>query len=159
MKLLVFSDTHGNAAPMLDAAGRETDANACFFLGDGVRDAQLLAEKHPALPLYVVRGNCDLAAPDPTEGLVPFGDLLLFYAHGHTLSVKMDLERLFWMATRRGADIALFGHTHTPHYECRDGLHLFNPGSIGQPRGGPPTYGIVTIREDVPEFRIVEYKP
>ena len=50
-------------------------------------------------------------------------------------------------ARRAGADIALFGHTHIPHeeYDPESGIYLFNPGSIGEPRAGRPSYGILSL--------------
>ena len=40
------------------------------------------------------------------------------------------------------ADLALYGHTHRPSQETRDGVLLVNPGSTSLPKGGnPPTFG------------------
>ena len=47
---------------------------------------------------------------------------------------------LFERAKEKGADIALFGHTHTPFYEYRENIHLFNPGSVANSE-----YGIIDI--------------
>ena len=46
-----------------------------------------------------------------------------------------------------GADIALFGHTHLVHeeYDPESGIYLFNPGSIGEPREGKTSYGILSL--------------
>lgn len=155
MELLVFADTHGRPQRMLEVAALHSKtASAAFYLGDGTRDAEQLAEAFPSLPLYTVQGNCDLASFDPEEGLAPFGGLLVFYTHGHTLGVKQDLESLWWRAKRQGADIALFGHTHVPHSEFRNGIYLFNPGSLAMPRFGSPTYGLITIAGGQPTFEI-----
>lgn len=155
MKLLVFSDTHGNAQPMLDVLGdKAADANACFLLGDGVRQADDVREAFPELPLYVVRGNCDGGSLEPEEGLAPFGRRLIYYTHGHQLSVKQNLDMLWWRAKRQRADIALYGHTHVPSYTLRDGIHLFNPGSISRPRAGRGSYGCITIENRTPRFDI-----
>lgn len=155
MKLLVFSDTHGRAQPMLDVLEDEAaDANACFLLGDGVRQADDVREAFPRLPLYVVRGNCDGDSQEPEEGLAPFGGLLVYYTHGHQLSVKRSLDMLWWRARRQRADIALYGHTHVPNYIVRDGVHLFNPGSISQPRAGCGSYGCIMIEKSMPRFEI-----
>ena len=48
----------------------------------------------------------------------------------------------------RGAAIGLFGHTHLPTLEERDGVTLFNPGSIGAPRFGGPSYGLLQLYEN-----------
>ena len=50
-------------------------------------------------------------------------------------------------AKEKGADIALFGHTHEPYEEYLPeyGLWLFNPGALSSPARGEPTYGLLTL--------------
>lgn len=158
MKLLVLSDTHGKGGPVLDLAGRLPDIGACIFLGDGGRDADLLADAAPNLPMYRVKGNCDFSGFDPEEGLAAFGGVLFYYTHGHTLGVKRGLDGLWQRAKAAGANAALFGHTHAPYYEFRNGIHLFNPGSLTQPRGGTgPTFGLVTAQKGKATFDVYSY--
>ncbi len=146
MKLFVFSDSHGTPAPALAAAAaRQSELTACFFLGDGQSDADAFAETFPSIPLYQVRGNCDYASFTPPEGLVPCAGKLIFYTHGNLYGVKSGLARLYETAASRGADIALYGHTHTAHLERRGGILLFNPGAVRHPRGGGPSCGLVTL--------------
>ena len=154
MKLLVFSDTHGHFEPMLRATRAEEGVDAVFFLGDGMGDAEALEAEMPGVPVYSVVGNCDYAATGPGEGLVPMGGLLVYYAHGHSYAVKGGVGVLLREAKRREADIALYGHTHAPHYEEAQGVHLFNPGSAALPRGGPATYGVITIADGTPQFEV-----
>ena len=144
MKILVLSDSHGNTRALLEAVARHPDAAAAFFLGDGTRDADALEQKYPRLPLYRVRGNCDFGSFDPVEGLAPLGGVVFFYTHGHAYFVKSGLEELTEAAKARGADVALFGHTHVPLCEMRDGVALFNPGSAGYMHA---SFGVVTIRD------------
>lgn len=152
MTLLIFSDSHGHPQNMIDAIAAEPGADACIFLGDGVRQFAALAPVFPKMPLYGVQGNCDGASFEPEEGLAPFGGVLFFYTHGHSYGVKRGLDALWQAARRKGAAAALFGHTHIPYYELRGGIHLFNPGSIAQPRAGAPSYGRITVEDGVPEF-------
>ena len=160
MKLFVFSDSHGHAGPALAAAARHKDIAACFFLGDGdgQTDADHFAGEFPSIPLYQVRGNCDFASLAPTEGLVPCAGRLVFYTHGHVYNVKNGPARLQEAAAARGADIALFGHTHTAHLEQRGGVWLFNPGAVYQSRRGGPTCGLVTIENNDVTFELIELK-
>ena len=159
MKLLVFSDTHGHPQPMLDTLLQEQEGlHACFHLGDVARDLTPLQKAFPKLPLYAVQGNCDIGSNEPLEGLAPFGNLLFFYTHGHTLHVKYSLDDLLERAHRSGADAALFGHTHTPLYKKRDGVHLFNPGSLALPRSGPPTYGRILLQGGEVSFELCQFK-
>ena len=83
--------------------------------------------------------------------LRPFGEEIPFYqlinvggykvliTHGHLFSVKHTRVEICQEASRLGADIVLFGHTHAPSLEYiekgtiygveRD-LTLFNPGAL-----------------------------
>ena len=49
-------------------------------------------------------------------------------------------------AKENNCNIALFGHTHEKYYSYEDGLHLFNPGSIGSGYGGA-SYGVINITD------------
>lgn len=144
MKLLAASDTHGNTAQLRRMLELEPDAQALLFLGDGLRDLAKLSEKYTGLRIYAVRGNCDYSCFEPAEGLAAFDGLLFFYTHGHGYEVKWTLTPLKTAARQRGAEVVLFGHTHMPHYEYENGLYVFNPGSLGNPRAGRPSYGVIT---------------
>ena len=113
-KILVVSDVHGRLRDLRWLLNNET-ADAMFYLGDGLYDlnAALELRKEPVpYPIYRVAGNCDMNYNEPSEGMVPFGGVLFFYTHGHHYGVKMGSERLAECAGERGADVALFGHTH-----------------------------------------------
>ena len=176
-KILVISDVHGRQRDLRWVLQNET-ADAMFYLGDGLYDlnAALELRREPVpYPIYRVAGNCDVNYSEPSEGLAPFGGVLFFYTHGHHYGVKMGSERLAECAGERGADVALFGHTHIPHAEQRGKVFLFghthrrelvrgvgtaatvfNPGSLRD--GG--SYGVITIENGkcsftwkrVPEF-------
>ena len=45
------------------------------------------------------------------------GGYHIFITHGHGYYVSMGEERLKQEARGRGADIAMYGHTHRPFYE------------------------------------------
>ena len=145
-KLLVLSDSHGGRDAIeriLKAESKNIDA--LIFLGDGLRDLELALTKHPRLRAYSVAGNCDYGALEPTDGLAAFDGVVIFYTHGHMYGVKYDLDTLADAAAARGAEVALFGHSHIPHAEQRGKVFLFNPGSCGRCYTGPDTYGILTL--------------
>ena len=150
MKILVLSDSHGNTRGVLEAVTRHPDADAAFFLGDGSRDADALEAEFPRLPVYRVCGNCDFGTFDPIEGLAPLGGVLFFYTHGQAYSVKDGLDRLAEAAKARGADVALFGHTHVRELTRGVGTAatVFNPGSLRD--GG--SYGVITVTDGQCEF-------
>lgn len=148
-RILVVSDVHSDV-PSLRRILRSEQADAMFFLGDGLRDLDSAIEQenrqgHPAprWPVYRVRGNCDIGAPDPLEGLAPFGGILFFYTHGHAYGVKMGTGRLAEAAAARGADVALYGHTHAEDLEKPQAGRpaVFNPGALL--RG---SYGVITVK-------------
>ena len=151
MKLLIVSDTHGDRRALRRAVDIEKDASAVIFLGDGLRDAEALQDERPALRLYPVYGNCDLSANAPASALAPFGGVLFFYTHGHGYEVKTGLSQLAEAAAQRGAQAALFGHTHRQTLEERNGVLLFNPGSLSS-RQGEGHYGIAMVQDGTVTF-------
>lgn len=159
-KILVVSDVHGRLRDLRWVLQNES-ADALFFLGDGLYDlnAALELRKTPVpYPIYRVAGNCDAGYPEPTEGMAPFGGVLFFYTHGHHYSVKSGSERLAQCAGGRGADVALFGHTHVKELTRYPGTAatVFNPGSLRD----SASYGVIEIVDGecsfgwkrVPEF-------
>lgn len=148
MKFLVFSDAHGATDGIRKALGLHPDAAGAFFLGDGAREVLLLAET-VKFPFYCVAGNCDFASTLPQENILTVGGHTIFYTHGHRYGVKTGLGGLLAAAKRKGADIALFGHTHEPLERFEEGIRLLNPGSIGHGIGGG-SCGILDIAgEDI----------
>ena len=85
------------------------------------------------------------AIREPLDGLAGFDQTVVFYTHGHMYGVKYDLDTLADAAAARGAEVALFGHSHIPHAEQRGNVFLFNPGSCGRCYTGPDTYGLLTL--------------
>ena len=59
MKLLVFSDSHGNERAMRRALALHPDAEGVLFLGDGLASASLLPELSGDRFFFGVKGNCD----------------------------------------------------------------------------------------------------
>ncbi len=147
MKLLVFSDSHGSLASMKRVSSMHKDAAHILFLGDGVRDAEALAEMFPEASVLIVRGNCDFYAEDyPTERTLTVENHKILMTHGHTYGVKSGYGALLRHADNAGATVVLSGHTHLPEQRYfPDGetpRYLMNPGSIRENR-----YGIIFIEE------------
>ena len=156
MDALIFSDSHGRTRAMYAARDRQiSPPDAVFFLGDGLRDTELLA--YEAKAFYAVRGNCDWFSSyddTPNERIVSFAGLRILMTHGHAYNVKSGLGALLIRATAVDADLVLFGHTHEPICECIPAgtviggkelprrMHLFNPGSVGM----EGSFGTLTVR-------------
>ena len=151
MKLLVVSDVHGDLDALERAVDAEADADAVIFLGDGLREAENLQDMRPELKIYSVRGNCDYASFAPPDGLAAFGGVLFYYTHGNLYNVKNELDTLADAARARGADAALYGHTHCAGCEERSGVVLFNPGALSRVQGRG-SYGVVMVENGAPRF-------
>lgn len=153
MKLLIFSDSHGELESMRAAVRRERP-NAVLHLGDRAEDAFELAQEFYALPIAYVRGNCDRSFPPCAETyLRDLEGVRIFAAHGHRFDVKNGLLRFCYAAREQGAQLALFGHTHSPLCERRGELWLLNPGACG---GRVPTYGVAELHDGTVTCRICE---
>jgi putative phosphoesterase len=147
VSILVISDSHGNV-PALAAALRWAVSGggnnvpppalaAAVFLGDGAPDlAPASAEAGFTVPWYRVRGNGDLdfSIPGSLVLEIPGTARRLFLAHGNRHGVETGYAAIAADARAAGAEAALFGHTHVPVYDTREGILLLNPGSIGRPR-------------------------
>ncbi len=157
MKILVFSDTHGVVQPMQKVLQREADAQLCLHLGDGLDKFLALQEDYPSIRFHSVCGNCDHALCQPQEVLLNLQGHTLYLTHGDCLHVKLGLTLLWEHAKRHKANIALFGHTHRSFYEFKNGIHLFNPGSLGKPLPGIKShYGLIHLHEnEMPTFNIM----
>jgi len=154
-KLLVMSDTHGRKAAIAATLARCNDADCVIHLGDYSQDAAYVRELTNK-PVYVVRGNCDFSSEAPAELELTLEDVRIVAVHGHQQGVKMSLLRLGLFALEREAQLVLFGHTHMPTEQFYAGATLYNPGSLGEPRGNKPTFGVVTV--DSGTFRIRTHK-
>ena len=146
-KLLILSDSHGSAQAVRRILAAESDADAVIFLGDGLRDLERALDAAPKTRVYSVAGNCDYGALEPLDGLAAFDGVVIFYTHGHMYGVKYDLDTLAEAAAARGAEVALYGHTHIPMDEQRGTVRLFNPGSCGRCYTGPDTYGVMILAD------------
>ena len=152
-KIVVFSDLHGREDRARELISRHRDADAVLFLGDGLRD----------LPdeggIAAVRGNCDFFGEGiPNERMLRFGEYTVMMMHGHTHSVKSGRARAIRYASERGANVLLYGHTHLPEevylpegteidgYVLPRAMWVMNPGSLGEPRDGKPSFGLLQIR-------------
>ena len=156
MDFLIVSDTHGRADRLAEVLARSR-ADGLLFLGDGLRDLSVVPD---AFTLRTVRGNCDFFGLNehPEERLEVFGATRILMMHGHRYGVKSGLGAALVAAVAREADVLLYGHTHRPeitHFAAGDvvggeilqkPLIVLNPGSLGQPPDGKPTFGTLTVR-------------
>ena len=91
--------------------------------------------------------NCD------KEDIFELGDHVAFVTHGDAYGVSWGEEELVSKAQEMGADVVFYGHTHCPafHYYEKEGVTVFNPGSIALPRQmtpAGPTFLIIDLADD-----------
>ena len=142
MKIIVLSDSHGNTENLLSAVA-VTGPDMILHLGDFERDCAALRKSFPQIPLYAVRGNCDIVSNEELIRDVFCAGKHIYMCHGHTYNVKTGLSSLIRGGKANRADIVLFGHTHIPYYDIVEDMHVINPGTIGY---AGKTYGVIDIR-------------
>jgi uncharacterized protein len=128
MKVLVVSDTHGNYLAPLECMIDE-EIEMIIHLGDEIRDAKEL-EPLLEIPMVKVPGNCDHSALEPREITLDLEGRILFITHGDHYRVKTGTDLLVQRAKQRNADVALYGHTHSPLVSKIEGILLVNPGTL-----------------------------
>jgi putative phosphoesterase len=145
----VISDTHlpRGARRLPDACvERLKTADAILHAGDFMELAVLEALQALGPPVYAVRGNVDgweLQARLPPLRTVELEGVRIGMVHDAGPATGR-LERM----RRRfpDADAVVFGHSHIPLHEERDGFQIFNPGSPTDRRRQPNhTMGIAHI--------------
>ena len=128
----MISDTHGLFDPAIGIhfAGVDHIVHA----GDIGRPTVIDRLKVIA-SVTAVSGNVDgfEASGFPREAVMTIaGRLIALYHRLYEGGVMTREGRVF--LDRAGADVCVFGHTHQPVIERRDGMLLFNPGSAGPKR-------------------------
>ena len=148
-KVLVISDTHGRTKYLEKILPMVQPIDQLLHLGDVGNDVDYI-EVIAECPCCFVAGNNDYYSDLPRERLIKLNGISIFMTHGHYHYVNARKDFIKSAAMQRGADIALFGHTHVPYLEEQDGILVANPGSISLPRQADhyPTYLLLYIGED-----------
>jgi putative phosphoesterase len=127
-KLLVgvISDTHGLLRPEAVEALRGSDR--ILHAGD-VGDPKILEALARIAPVTAIRGNIDTepwARTLPETEVVEAGKISIYMLH--------NLSQLDLKPEAAGFRVVLYGHSHKPNIEEKDGVLFFNPGSAGPRR-------------------------
>lgn len=142
MRILVVSDSHGDAAALRRAILAQPKAEVVIHLGDGEQEAARARADFPEKMFFQVRGNCDWGSTLPVTGTYEVDGVKIFYTHGHAYGVKSGLYNAVCAAREQRAQVLLFGHTHNALTDYEDGLYIMNPGSLSGWRAG---YGTLDI--------------
>jgi len=122
----VISDTHGLLRPEAIEALRGSDR--ILHAGD-IGDAPILDALAQIAPVTAIRGNIDTARwarTLPETELVETGDVSIYMVH--------DLGQLDLKPEAAGIRVVIYGHSHQPKMEEKNGVLYFNPGSAGPRR-------------------------
>jgi len=131
MRIAVLSDTHlrmGQALPRF-VWEQLTQIDLIFHAGD-LTHIGLLEELSYLAPVRAVRGNCDVCDVSlPERDVIEAEGVRIGLIHGNSGKGKSTPDRAFHAFKETAIDLIVFGHSHTPCMEWRDGILLFNPGS------------------------------
>jgi uncharacterized protein len=130
LRVLILSDTHGRTDRIEQVVRQVGRYDVMLHAGDHAEDVLDSYKK-----AVTICGNCDpdgLCATEQDVSLLGVRGLLV---HGHLLQVKTSPLSLMYKAVEREAQIAVFGHTHTPTLLIEAGRVFLNPGSLSYPRG------------------------
>lgn len=126
----VISDTHGLLRP--EAVEALKGSQYIIHAGD-VGDPAILRKLEGIAPVTVVRGNVDV---EPWARMLPEADIL--EAGGRSIYVLHNLDHLDLKPEASGFAAVVYGHSHRPAQEIRNGVLFFNPGSAGPRRFSLP---------------------
>jgi len=122
----VISDTHG----LLRAEAIEAFGGVDHILHAGdIGAPEVLAALVRIAPVTAIRGNVDIepwARELPETEVVELGGATIYMLH--------DLGRLDLKPETAGIHVVVYGHSHQPKMEERNGVLYFNPGSAGPRR-------------------------
>jgi len=159
VRLAIISDTHmprRNRALPTACVEQLRGADAILHAGDLMELSVLSELEALGPPVHAVRGNVDsaeLQARLPLSRVVDAAGARIAMIHDAGPATGR-LERM----RRRFPEVeaVVFGHSHIPLHEERDGFAIFNPGSPTERRRSPQhTMGIATVHHARVTFELL----
>ena len=150
MLVVVVSDSHGNREGMLLLAERlkSMGVQTLLHLGDDYRDLITLSQEG-----FRVIGVPGVYCPEyrdpgiPNRQIVEVEGIKFLLTHTETRHHHDHPQDLDPELACYEVDAVLFGHTHVPGFEERQGVAWINPGHLRHrtDRGHPPTFALLHI--------------
>ena len=145
----VISDTHGLLRPEVAEALRGV---AHILHAGDVGAPEVLEELRTIAPVTAVRGNVD---GDEWASALPVNEVVEI--EGISIYVLHILDELDLKPEAAGFEVVVYGHSHKPSSEAKNGVLYFNPGSAGPRRFKlPVTVGRLVIDDGKVRGEIVE---
>ena len=117
-----------------------------------VGDREILDQLAEIAPVTAIRGNIDSdawARKLPQTEVVEVGGISLYVLH--------DISKLDLKPEAAGFKVVIYGHSHVPRQETKNGVLFFNPGSAGPRRFKlPVTVGRISVRKQQVRAEIVQ---
>jgi uncharacterized protein len=140
MNIGVISDTHGLLRPEAIEALRGSDL--ILHAGD-VGNESVLDELQRVARVVAVRGNVDV---QPWAQKLPLTEIV--EAEEKTFFILHRIADLDLKPQAAGVHALIYGHSHKPDIQWRDGVLYFNAGSAGPRRFAlPVTVGKIDLRD------------
>ena len=144
----VISDTHGLLRPQAVEALRGV---AHILHAGDIGAPEVLEELRKLAPVTAVRGNVDTASwarGIPLNQVVEIEGESIYMLH---ILAELDLK-----PEAAGFGVVVYGHSHKPSSEVKNGVLYFNPGSAGPKRFKlPVTVGKLMLEAGVARGEIV----
>ncbi|HZS95544.1 MAG TPA: metallophosphoesterase family protein [Terriglobales bacterium] len=145
----IISDTHGLLRPEAIEALRGV---ALILHAGDVGAPEILAELRLIAPVIAVRGNVDRgpwASGLPPNEVIEIEGIAIYMLH---ILPELDLK-----PEASGIGVVVYGHSHVPKSEVKNGVLYFNAGSAGPRRFKlPVTVGKLVIEGGAVRGEIVE---
>ncbi len=163
MKIGVISDTHiPDRAKDIPKEILESfkGVDMIIHAGDLVEKSVLDKLKSVCQNVKAVAGNMDpgdIKQRLPEKEIISIGSYTIAVMHGYgpPNSLISLMERVFKDAK---PDIIIFGHSHSPVNQIKDGILYFNPGSPTDKIFSPyNSYGIIEINDKI-EAKIIKFE-
>lgn len=144
-KWIIISDNHTEKGILFDVINQYDDVDVALHLGD----SEFTYDDTELSYFHRVKGNTDFYPEFPNDLTISENGINAYVTHGHLFQVNYSRERLAATAKSKACQFAFYGHTHVAKYECIDGVHVINPGSISQSRSNiEETYAELIINDN-----------
>lgn len=148
MEVGVLSDTHGLLRPeVLEALA---GCDVILHAGD-IGDPQILQDLVTLAPVFAVRGNVDRgpwADALPETEVIEVSGVRFYLIH---ILDDLDVD-----PGSAGVDVVVYGHSHRPAAEEKEGVLFLNPGSAGPRRFDLPiTVARLVIRDGAMDAAVI----